>query len=169
MWRFRKQPAFTLVELLIVLVILGVVAVFTMPMVLMNTQNDNRNADANAVARMIAQAYMTAQMRQPVTGTMAGGDLTPYMNYVRTDTSSTIDGFNCFSSDWSCLRLHDGGLLQYAKLTSFGGTASTNAMAFSYDPDGTANGQGSVVFWLYYDGHVKSWANILPNTCNSYA
>jgi prepilin-type N-terminal cleavage/methylation domain-containing protein len=162
--------AFTIAELLIALAIMGLLAAITIPKFLMVDQGSQNKTKSRQVAEMIAVAYMAYQQDKVVTSAMPGNALTPYFNYLRVDTTSTLDGgSNCFSSDWECVRLHNGGTLQYAKLTSFGGTASTNAMAFCFDPDGVQNGQGLVVFWLFYDGRVKSWGNIPNNTCNSYA
>jgi hypothetical protein len=69
--------------------------------------------------------------------------------------------------------LKNGGILWFNSWHSFGGTGSTNAVFFLYDPNPnksagpsvTANGpEKAVEFYLYYDGRVLTTAKMLPNT-----
>jgi hypothetical protein len=93
------------------------------------------------------------------------------MNYLSKQSTGLVDGhelegsLDCSTS--SCLKLHNGGILRYPNNISFSGTASTNAIAFNFDPDGEQNGKHSIQFWLYYNGRITSLANILPNSTSS--
>jgi len=74
-----------------------------------------------------------------------------------------------------CLRLHNGGTLHYYH-GSFGGTATTNAVTYEFDPDGretiagSTNSPGKAVqFWLYYDGRIRTWATLRTGTATQGA
>ncbi len=169
------RRGFTLAELLISLAILGVIATFTIPKILYAQQSSQYNAEAKEVAAMISAAYdaYKQQGNTPTTNTSAG-DLTPYMNYVAVDSSSTIDLFynastRACTGGYACVKLHNGGMLLWAS-AGFMGTASTNAIYFYFDPDGrvtdgTTNGPGkSVCLWLYYTGRITSYVNLSAGT-----
>lgn len=81
---------FTLAELLISLAILGEIATFTTPKVLSAQQNGANKAKAKVVAGMITGAYQQAQWAGIVTANTKPADLTPYMNYIKIDSSGTI-------------------------------------------------------------------------------
>ena len=62
-----------------------------------------------------------------------------------------------------CIRLHNGGVLQYEKGRTFAGTDTTNAIFFNLDPDG--NGlQGRANFYLYSNGRITTGETKLPDT-----
>src|SRR5689334_18650453 len=110
---------FTLAELLISLAILGVIATFTIPKIITAQTNSRYNAIANEAASMVSAAYQ--QYRHNNSSVTAGvgiEDLTPYMNYVATDTSTVIDDkqtggtYTCGGGSANyCLRLHSGAML----------------------------------------------------------
>ena len=173
------RPGFTLAELLIALVILGVIATFTIPKVLQSQQSSQYKSAAKEVAGMISGAYQAyGQRNTPVAATTAA-DLTPYMNYVAVDTTGVLDDIytngtatcNPASARW-CLKLHNGGSLMYFGF-SFGNTATTNGLYFNYDPDGkvtdgTTNGPGKALqIWLYYNGRMTTQGGLLPNSYTS--
>jgi len=158
---------FTLAELLIAILILGEIATFTIPKLIINQQNNTYNAKVHEGAGMIAQAYQQYQFsNNPVPSSTTFGSLTPYMNYVKVDTSSVIDdaygwGTNTCSNSTPCLVLHSGAILRYVNSWNFAGTSSTNVLQAAFDPDGTTdgttNGPGkAVVFELTYPGRVTS-------------
>jgi prepilin-type N-terminal cleavage/methylation domain-containing protein len=168
------MQGFTLAELLICLVILGVIATFTIPKIITSQVNGQYNASAKEVASMISGAYTSYSRSNTVTSNTSAGDLTPYMNYVAPDSSTTIDLFQeattrACNGGYSCVKLHNGGMLLWAS-AGFMGTNTTNAVYFYYDPDarvtdGTTNGPGkSVCLWLYYDGRITSYTNLSPGT-----
>lgn len=177
-----RNQGFTLAELLISLAILGVIATFTIPKILVTQQNQKHSAIVKEAASMVSGVYSAYKLQNIATSGTSFGDLTPYMNYLRVDNSTTIDTFygqgsrTCNSVNYGCLKLHNGATLLYASdITSgfFGGTGTTNGIYFIVDPDGsetdgTTNGPGKgTEFWLYYNGKVTSKANTFPQVCNS--
>ena len=102
-------------------------------------------------------------------------DLTSYLNYVDVDTISSIDFNNdgttrdCFAANKLCLRMHNGGILQFDTSNVYASTASTQAMTLNFDPDGKvdgANQPGSgIQMWLYYNGKLRTTGTMDANTC----
>ncbi len=174
---------FSLAELLISLAIIGILATFTVP-ALLNAQNSTLNSKQSAMAKDVGFMVMNAydQYRQANSGATAStklDDLTPYMNYVSIDTTSTLDdrpganaSYDCsVTATYTCLKLHNGGTLYWKKAHTFTGTDTQYAIYFLFDPDsvlggtGTADGPGKALnMFLYYDGHIRDWTNLLSST-----
>lgn len=178
--RTQMRKGFTLAELLIALAILGVIAVFTIPKVLLAQQDAKSTAIGKEVAGMISGAYAAYRLNNTtVTSGVTVADLLPYMNYVAIDTATEIDRLHegttltCGASTDRCIRLHNGAILRYTEGQSFAGTATTNAIPFTLDPDGrvtdgTTNGPGkSVNIYLYYNGKLRTMGTAEPGTVNS--
>jgi len=174
----KRQPGFTLSELLVSLAILGIIATFTIPKLLQVQQDQRYNSEAKEAASIIAAAYSLYKASNTPTTSTTVGDLTPYINYAKVDTSSLVDdvptytSVNCSQANKGCLLLHNGGMLWYRKDFSFGGTATTNALYFAFDPDAQYSGSSSgsnkaVEFWLYFNGGLKSWGGMDSATTNS--
>lgn len=175
-----RAAAFTLAELLIALAILGVIATFTIPKVLQSQTDSKYNSIAKEAAGMISGAYDAYKLTTPAAGTTGPQHLTPFMNYVRVDTASTIDApYNSTTRDCSsggigsgmCLILHNGAALRLGGDTiNFGGTGTNNAIWFMLDPDGkvttgSTTGPGkSLMIFLYYNGRVTTRDAVVPNT-----
>jgi prepilin-type N-terminal cleavage/methylation domain-containing protein len=170
-WSMQQEfhKAFTLAELLIALAILGVIATFTIPKVLVSQQDARYSAAAKEAASAVSAAYNAAVLNGSITTTSGMKDLTPYLNYVQVDTASSIDNIHsygsftttCGGSGARCVRLHNGALLKYYPQDTFGGTASTNGVVFLLDPDGqvtsagSATGPGkSIGIFLFYNGRI---------------
>ena len=112
----RRLNGFTLAELLIALVILGLIATFTIPKVLQSQQNAQYKSSAKEVASMISGAYQAALSTGK--NKIYVYDLTPYMNYVAVDTVSQFNDPETLgygtpgqcgdAANWYplCLRLH---------------------------------------------------------------
>ena len=172
LWR---HPGFTLAELLIALAILGVIATFTIPKVLIAQQNSKYISMAKEAAGMISGAYQAYQNANTGSSTLAPTDLTSYMNYVQRDTSTIIDDipgvgtYTCDAGAGVCLKLHNGAMLLARSWITFSGTSSTNAIYFSFDPDGISSNFQSVDFFIYYNGLLTSTGNLVPNTVSSDA
>jgi len=176
----RARSAFTLAELLIALLILGVIATFTIPKVLQSQQDSQWNSSAKEVAGMFTQAQQILSSKGLLNANTRREDFTPYFNYVRVVTTGLVDGRQTQGSDDCstmplCLQLHNGGILYFINPNvSFSSTLSTGAISFNFDPDGqysgSTNGPGkAVLFFLYYDGRVRTYGTIDPNTCPSNA
>lgn len=180
----NNQPklvsGFTLTELLIALAILGVIATFTIPKVLVTQQDGTYNANAKDVAAMLSGAYAELSLAGNLSTATTIGDLTPFLNYVKVymgtmDDTYTDGTFNCSGATYDCLLLHNGGTIAYRDTAAFGGTASTNGLPFFFDPDGkvtdgTTNGPGkSIGFFIYYNGRITDRAGVLSGTSNTIA
>jgi prepilin-type N-terminal cleavage/methylation domain-containing protein len=179
-----RNPAFSMVELLITLGLIGILAAFTVPKVLSpstNTVNSKYTAITRDVAFMISSAYERYRMANATVSTTVDMiDLFPYMpNYVQNhagDASIVIDNrygtgtITCSNPGNPCLRLHNGGVL-YLWGNDFNGTASTNAVLATFDPDGKVTSDGSAYtegkgmhIFIYYDGRVADYGTIKSNT-----
>lgn len=176
----RRKSGFTLAELLIALGILGVIAVFTIPKILVSQARSASNAKVKEAAAMISSAYEIYRRRNTVTANTEIDDLVPYLNYVKMHTSSEeidqpyswgIGPHECDPGNGRvCLKLHNGAMLLYY-LHNFGGTGSTSAVHFLIDPDGEYKGteeSASMPLFLYYNGRLADQSGILSNTCNNY-
>jgi prepilin-type N-terminal cleavage/methylation domain-containing protein len=172
--RCIAQKGFTLAELLIALSILGVIATFTIPKVLQSQQNGKYNTMAKEAIATISQAYQMYIHDHSLSTNTKVSDFIPYLNYIK-ETSQQVDSIlawgtaHCGSPPERCLILHNGGVLHFWDSDTFGGTATTNAILFEFDPDGTKNGQpdGSghaIMFFLYYNGKIRTYGTIDPNT-----
>ncbi len=172
----NRHKGFTLAELLISLAILGVIATFVIPKIIVNSQNSTYNSAVLEAAGTVSGAYQRYQSQNQITASFSIKDLTAYLNYIAVDTSSTVVSwqtsttFTC-SATAPCLKLHNGSSLQYwATIDSFGGTSTINAVPFLVDPDskvtdGTTNGPGkAVALWLYADGHIGDYGNMRAGT-----
>lgn len=177
--RQKRQYGFTLAELLIALAILGVIATFTIPKILMAQQSSKYNSVAKEAVAMVAGAHTKLKYSGAMTTNTTMADLTQYMNYVGVDTTGTVDAdtggstaITCNDGFWTCLKLHGGATLFYGTY-SFAGTATTNAIWFYIDPDGvysgTTNGPGKAEqVYVYYNGKISTRGYIASNTCDSH-
>lgn len=139
---------FTLAELLIALAILGVIATFSIPKILRVQEEQRYRAMGKEVAAMLSQSIDLHKLNVGITSATTTSALTPYMNYIAVDTSSLVNwhyGWNTTRdcSSVGCLRLHNGAILHYDATLNFGGTATTNAVYFWFDPDGKVTEAGA--------------------------
>jgi prepilin-type N-terminal cleavage/methylation domain-containing protein len=178
--RTQRKPGFTLAELLIAMGILGVLATYTIPKVLTSQRNGASNAAAKEAAAAISEAFVIYKSKNAVTASTGCGDLTPYLNYVRIDTSTLMDDVNnnaangCYAPGGECYILHSGSALMYCNNSAnyFGGTSSTNAIFMQIDPDSRYGGSmtgpsKSVLFLLYPNGRLTTFETALPGTKTS--
>lgn len=175
----KSLLGFTLAELLIALTILGVIATFTIPKIISNQQNNKFNALSKEAAGTLTAAYANFKLNSQTTTTMYPGDLFASINYVKLDSSSTIDGeqtqgsSTCASPGAPCIKLHNGAMIMAWDVCGhFGGNGTTNAVWYQIDPDGvvtdgTTNGPGkSLVFALYHSGRLATYGTIASNTAS---
>lgn len=152
---FMRAKGFTLAELLIALAILGVIATFTIPKILSATSSGQNTAVAKEAASMVSGAFSNYTLTYGIATGTTGGAMTSYMNYVSADSSSTIGALTCTATA-VCLKLHNGGVLQYSTSMSFGGTAATNGIYFNIDPDG-AGTAGQATFIQFANGRLTTY------------
>ncbi|MEB3288127.1 MAG: type II secretion system protein, partial [Vampirovibrionales bacterium] len=159
---------FTLAELLIALAILGVIAVFTIPKILIASQNNQYVASAKEAAATIANSFDMYKMQNTVNTTTNSNVLTPFMNYVRIQTTGSIDGrpgvasSNCGNFS-PCLLMHNGGMLRTSNV-SYSTLSDSHAIEALFDPDGRLLGTAASKF---LNGRVSSRAHVAPGTTNS--
>lgn len=172
---------YTLAELLVTLVILGTIATFTIPKVLTAQATIRSNAMAKEAISIISGAYEAYQFSQGYSGTLPdllkSSDLKAYINFAYEQPSNSIDYYPsatnlpCGTASSVCLKLHNGGVLYYHPLDAFCPGAINTAVKYVFDPDGsysnsTADGPSkAVVFWLYRNGKIRTWATAEAATC----
>jgi len=161
----KSYRGFTLAELLIALAILGVIATFTIPKVLQASTSGQNTAIAKEAASMVSGAFSAYQLDNAVAAGTTAGAFTSYMNYVTVDTVTAYTGtftgdtaLQTCTATLACLKLHNGGVLQYDTGESFAGTASTHAMYFNLDPDGNGT-RGRITFVQYANGRMTTYQN----------
>lgn len=154
----KRSPAFTLSELLIALAILGIIAIFTIPKVLQSQRDGRNKAITKEMIAAVSGAYQAYKLNNVPSATMHLGDLTPYLNYVKLQTTGSFDKWHNWtgtlscSSQAPCIVFASGGLINYYQgngaATSgnyFGQTQNNNYIYFSMDPDGTVTSQNDPV------------------------
>ena len=167
-----KPYGFTLAELLIALLILGVIATFTIPKVLQSQQNSQYKSAAKEVAGLYAEAFQQYKQQNAITASFSSADLIPFLNYVALDTSSTISINTCGGGSLSCgafpqcLKMHSGGTLHVNSGTQFGSTNATNTVSANFDPDGSGPADG-IQFYIYHNGRLRTRNTVEPNSANS--
>jgi prepilin-type N-terminal cleavage/methylation domain-containing protein len=174
----RCRTGFSLAELLVSLLIIAQIATFTIPKVLNAQQNTAWNSSAKEVAGMISAAYQKMQLAGTTSLNTQPSDLTPYMNYVATDTATPIDDWQT-GGTWGCdatvpcLVLHNGGRLAYYaaghSFSVYGGANKDKILLFQYDPDGKYSGSTSgpgkaIAFTLYYNGGISTEGTPRPGS-----
>jgi prepilin-type N-terminal cleavage/methylation domain-containing protein len=170
----RTEFGFTLAELLIALTILGVIATFTIPKVLLSQQDTKYKAIAKEAAGALSAAFIAYQQSSTVDANTSLSDLTPYLNYIKVMTSGAVDinygntGSNDCATASPCYVLANGAVIRdpYQKTTAgtgvrFGAISATNYIYFDVDPNGTlddtstTNGPGKTIdFNLYSNGRI---------------
>jgi len=153
------KRGFTLTELLIVLMLLGVISTFTIPKVLQSSSNAANMSIYREAQATLAEALQVVQSRGSLTAGLSPAGLTQYINFVRPVSSGFIDcwGYDCDCGDpqAGCIQLHNGAVLVMNSTYSFGGLTQNNYVTFFIDPDGKLssprNGYG---IDLYANGRV---------------
>lgn len=175
MVRFAKKrfvqasTGFTLAELLISLLILGVIATFAIPKLLQAQQSQQKSAITKEAIASVAGAYNTYKLQNTVTSATGMDDLIADLNYVREETAMIVDhkpgvaSADCSTVPVKCYRLHNGAILWYSTVSGrFTGTTNNDYLLFLIDPDGEySNGDATgkaVELFLYTTGRLTSRA-----------
>src|SRR6478609_8018110 len=145
----QKQKGFTLAELLICVMILGEIATFAIPKIIYSQQNSSFNAVAKEDLATVAQAYQMLQLNGAVTQNTSAKDLITYINYIKYDTSSSIDdaygyaGVNSCDGSNPCTRLTNGSVIKFNACTFSATGPNTNVIEVYIDPDGALTAGGA--------------------------
>lgn len=174
---------FTLAEVLIALVLLGVIAAFTIPKLLISLQDIEMNAKTKEAMAMFSEAYQ--RFKQDNNGTVPASttfsDLLPYINYLEKDTTTVLDSYPAYIEAfyqceplYPCIKLPNGLIVGYsAKPTyaEFGDTTSNRYLWMLIDPDSkhtifnTGDGRYKALYvMLYYDGTMKTRGTMRPDS-----
>ena len=184
---------FTLSELLIALVLLGIIASLTVPKLLVSLNTKQANTLANDAKLLVSSAYADyafGNPKPPSSFTLAA--LLPSLPYAKhlNEAGETVSidcpplgtsvalgcsgshprvaTLNPASTDYVSLRLKNGGVLVLPTSLSLGGRSPLHGLPFVVDYDGKAsNRSDSVEFWLYSDGTVRTRQTLVANTVNS--
>lgn len=157
---------FTLAELLISLAILGVIAVFTIPKILIVQQNASYTAIFKEAQGTVASAYYNYSIQNGFSTNTTFGAISPYLNYVSVTSSGNIDdvqgaGIWGCGGTRMCFKLHNGAVIDVSVTVPFGTTGNIRVFV---DPDGvysgTTTGPGkSQDFYLFPDGKISGPAH----------
>ena len=105
----RRSRGFTLSELLIALVILGLIATFTIPKVLSSQQDTQFNARAKEFAGFLSEARQVLVSDGSLNGATMTQDVMNLLNYVKVETTGLVDAwYNSTTRDCAtnvCYRL----------------------------------------------------------------
>ena len=174
----RFYSAFTLAELLIALLVLGVIATFTIPKVLQSQQSSKNMAIVKEAASIVSGAYEAYKHENTVTSAFKASDLTPYINYVSISTNGTsVDRGNTLdvpcSATTTCYLLHNGGTLNIDSICSLAATTPTRGVLVVIDPDGVASPvddvNAGVWFTLFVNGRITTMGKEGPdNSCGTW-
>lgn len=154
---------FSLIEVLVVVALLGLVAVFTVPKILNASSASKYTAIAKETATYLEGAMSNYLLESGLDTTSGPATLTPKMKYIKTVTSGSGAPTGetaletCGSGGRVCLLLANGGVLQYNSGNTFGGDSQTHAIYWNFDPDGAGTNTGRVTFVQYYDGRVTTY------------
>ncbi len=164
---------FSLAELLLSLLILAVIATFTIPKIISSQRNGSYLAGAKEAATTVGQALYLYRFSTSYATTGTWTNVTPYLNYVKVDTTTVIDGSpndgigttQCGDAGGSCYKLNNGSMLKLWDWGACGNLDDINDYEFFlYDPDGRSTSQeDSVWFVANLKGRVKPWSE-LSNT-----
>ena len=169
-----RQNGFTLAELLIALLILGVIATFTIPKVLQSQQNRRWSSEAREMAGTLSQIRQILIANGQWSQNTKAMDFTPYLNYTKVNVGNGTLGldWNSTASDTChanlgrmCFGLHSQARLGMGNTCQFAGTLPTDAIGFVFDPDGLpTTPQNSLGLFIYYDGKVKTYSSLIAGS-----
>ncbi len=175
--RDRSQSGFTLAELLIAMVLLSIIAIFTIPKILQAERDSKYNAMAKEALSTVAQTYAAYKLSHeagPPALSTTPVDLLPYLNYVHANTTPIDDiagytSLDCANPQYFCAKMHNGGVLWMDSTNTFGGNSDLDAIYLIFDADGhygnsTTGDSKSLAIILYYNGRITSGAVLTQGT-----
>lgn len=169
--RRNTRGGFTLAELLIALLVLGVIVTFTVPKVLQAQRDSRWRAMTKETAAALAGAYQMHLAHGGDRATASFGNVMKYINYTRywgTSYPYPTECGGCNNTN-KCHSLANGSMIRHvAGMYHMGGDEATNALTFQYDVDqAVSDPQHCITFYVYANGRVVTRSGMLPNTCNA--
>ncbi|EPG0368844.1 TPA: type II secretion system protein [Photobacterium damselae] len=161
----KRQGGFTLIELVVVIVILGILAVTAAPK-FMNLQNDARNASLQGLkgaiqgAAGIVYGKSAIQGIENTSGTVSGanGNITTVFGYPTADAQgigAAVDGLQTGSTEWAPVSV--------AGVTP--GNTSTSAIAYTLANQVPANGKATDCYVKYQAATSSTAATVTVENC----
>lgn len=170
----KARTGFSLPELLFVLLILAQIAAFSIPKILHAQASSKNRAIAKEAAAILAEAYFLHRANNVVNAdTDTHTVFRNTLNYIKEDTGTVVDlieGWGtrtCGSGGYRCYLLANGAILHAFDGNTFGGTGNLNAIHIYVDPDGKASSTKSVLFFVYYNGRLRTLESIEANTVDN--
>ncbi len=165
----RVIAGFNLADLLISLAILGVIATFTIPKIVISQQNTSYKANAKQLIGALATAYQQHKFLGRASASTRPSDLFQYLNHIKYDTTSYIDVYpNSGAASSHCAArpcaFFSNGAALAADWSTLGGTGTTNAMMFYIDPDSQLGSRNTIAVFVYCDGSIREFSSLLPGT-----
>lgn len=169
----RSLQAFTLAELLVSLSVLGLVAAFAIPKVLLSVSDQSTKAAGREAFAMLNDAFMAYKATKGgiVDSGASGGTLFSFINYKQELTASTTptfdQGLTLSSAATPTTELTVANGKAYEMLNGLvvafrtaddmteNGTTNKGTLGFEVDPDGTGSAEPITIF-LASDG--RAWA-----------
>lgn len=182
--KFRKRVfGFTLAELLIAIVILGIIAAFTIPKILESTGNGKLENIAKETACLLRDAFSYYKKDfTPQWDMMSNSSyFFQFVNYVEEDTTTTQASvpdppvgqtkLQSCSTTTPCILMHTGAIVQYDTGITFGASDPspnnpniTDFIFFNIDPDGFRSEAGRISIVLFYNGRITTGEKAGPLT-----
>ena len=145
----RNQKGFTLIELIIVIVVLGILAVTAAPQ-FFNFSGDARTSTVKGLKGNIQGAYQTVYAKAAVDGSLGASDSVESINTVYGYPAATADGIvkaaSLDSSEWVSLVDPDDSTVIYIGPADYIAASPTATDAFT-----DVNGDGSGGCYVSYD------------------
>lgn len=116
------------------------------------------SAVTKEAASIINISFTNFLKKHPLSETVGVEKLIPYMNIVSVDAASQFTArsgnhLQRCSKRLPCIRLHNGGVLQYDIEQTFEAGKANNAIFFNFDPDGNGSA-GRISLYQYADGKL---------------
>jgi prepilin-type N-terminal cleavage/methylation domain-containing protein len=170
----RRNKAFTLPEMMIVVALIGAVMIMLVPKI-GSTDKYRRNAAVKAGIMAVANGLQVLKVKSGGEATTNLASIVPYMANVTAKTTGTIDHYlagqpaiNCATSTNSCFQLPSGAVMATMGTATFAGTNGLNALLIIIDSDGVEKAGNiksrSAGLLLSFDGQVTDAANARAGT-----
>jgi prepilin-type N-terminal cleavage/methylation domain-containing protein len=169
------QKGFTLAEVLVALSILTVIATFNINKTLTISRQQQYSAMAKEAATTISEAYLRYKQDNVVSTSFNANLLAPYLNYVRTDSSSPYQDNEssgpstvyCNGGSRQCYVLNNGAFLVFFPDNTFGAATNSRHVFVDFDPDG-AGPYYSISFLLFYNGRIATEGDALSGVGSAW-